>query len=115
MENRKGKKKEKELGLQVVTAILSPLCLYGGHRKTKLPLLHNSRIHAPKGHFGNSHRSTIGRKPGDRTLLHLDASLATPTGVLRFEVSQRTQTPYPPAESSVLDLWLNEETLTVLW
>jgi hypothetical protein len=48
-------------------------------------------------------------------LLHLDASLATPTGVLRFEVSQRTQTPYPPAESSVLDLWLNEDTLTVLW
>jgi hypothetical protein len=36
----------------VVVAILSPLSLYGGYRKTKLPLLHNTRIHAPEGHFG---------------------------------------------------------------
>jgi hypothetical protein len=35
-----------------VVAILSPLSLYGGHRKTKLPLLHNTRIYAPKGTLG---------------------------------------------------------------
>jgi hypothetical protein len=36
-----GREKEKsnELGFHVVTAILSPLSLYGGHWKTKLPLL----------------------------------------------------------------------------
>jgi hypothetical protein len=49
--------------------ILSPLSLYGGNRKTKLPLLHNTRIHTPEGNFGNSHRSTIGRKPDDHTSL----------------------------------------------
>jgi hypothetical protein len=88
MENL-GREKEKanELGFQVVTAILSPLSLYGGNRKMKLPLLHNTRIHAPKGHFGNSHRSTIRRMPGDRTSLHLDASLAIPTRVLLRSLS----------------------------
>jgi hypothetical protein len=99
----------------VVVAILSPLGLYGGNRKTKLPQLHNTRIHALEGHFGNSHRSTIRRMPGDRTSLHLDASLATPMCVLCFEVSRRTQIPPPPAESSVLALWLNQGTSTVLW
>jgi hypothetical protein len=66
-----------------MTVILSPLSLYGGNRKTKLPLLHNTRIHAPKGHFGNSHRNTIRQMLGDRTSLSLDASLAIPTCVLR--------------------------------
>jgi hypothetical protein len=86
-ENRKGKKKANELEFQVVAAILSPLSLYGGNRKMKLPLLHNTRIHAPEGHFRNSHCSTIRRMPGDRTSLHLDARLAIPTRVLCFEVS----------------------------
>jgi hypothetical protein len=66
-----GREKEKanELGFQVVVAILSPLSLYGGNRKMKLPLLHNTRIHAPEGHFGNSRRSTIGRMPATATCL----------------------------------------------
>jgi hypothetical protein len=37
----------------VVASILSPLSLYGGNRKTKLPLLHNTWIHTPEWHFGN--------------------------------------------------------------
>jgi hypothetical protein len=96
-------------------AILSPLSLYGGNRKTKLPLLHESKIHAPEGHFGNSRRSTIGRMPGDRTSLHLDVSLAIPTCVLCFEVSQRARSPSLPTEPPVLALWLNQGTPTILW
>jgi hypothetical protein len=46
----------------VIVAILSLISLYGGNRKTKLSLLHNTRIHAPEGHFGNSRRCTIGRR-----------------------------------------------------
>jgi hypothetical protein len=39
-ENRKGKiGKPNELGFQEVAAILSPLGLYGGNRKFKIPLL----------------------------------------------------------------------------
>jgi hypothetical protein len=47
-----------------------------------------------EGEIGNlSHRS-IGRMPGDRNLLSLEASLAIPTRVLRFEVSRlRRRTP----------------------
>jgi hypothetical protein len=93
-----------------MAAILSPLSIHGDSRKTKLPLLHNTRIHAPEGHFGNIHCSTIGQMPGDRTSLSLDASLAIPTRVLRFEASRRAQIPSPPAEPSVLVLWLNRVT-----
>jgi hypothetical protein len=42
-----------------------------------------------EGGFGSLHVFTIGRMPGDRNLLSLDASLAIPTRVLRFEASQR--------------------------
>jgi hypothetical protein len=35
-----------------MAAILSPLSIYGDSRKTKLPLLHNTWIHAPEGHLG---------------------------------------------------------------
>jgi hypothetical protein len=42
-----------------------------------------------EGGFGNLRNIFIGRMPGDRNLLSLDASLAIPTRVLRFEVSQR--------------------------
>jgi hypothetical protein len=93
-----------------MAAILSPLSTYGDNRKTKLPLLHKTRIHAPEGHFGNSCRSTIGQMPGDRTSLSLDASLAIPTRVLRFEASRRARIPYPPAEPPVLVLWFNQVT-----
>jgi hypothetical protein len=66
-----------------MAAILSPLSMYGDSQKTKLPLLHNTRIHTLEGHFGK----TIEQMPGNRTSLSLDASLAIPTRVLRFEAS----------------------------
>jgi hypothetical protein len=92
-----------------MAAILSPLSLYGGNRKTKLAtLLHNTRIHAPEGHFGNSRCSTIGQMPGDRTSLSLNASLAISTHVLRFEVSRHARIPSPPVKPPVLVLWLNK-------
>jgi hypothetical protein len=93
-----------------MAAILSLLSLYRGNRKTKLPLLHNSRIHTPEGHFGNSRRSTIGRMPDDRTSLSLDTSFAIVTCVLWFKVSRRTQILSSPAEPLVLVLWLNQVT-----
>jgi hypothetical protein len=42
-----------------------------------------------EGGFGSLHVFTIGRIPGDRNLLSLDASLAIPTRVLRFDASRR--------------------------
>jgi hypothetical protein len=93
-----------------MVAILSPLSIYGGNRKTKLPLLHNTTIHASEGHFGNSRHSTIRRMPGDRTSLNLDASLAIPMRVLSFEASRRARIPSPPIEPTVLVLWLNQVT-----
>jgi hypothetical protein len=48
--------------------ILSPLGLYGGNQKMKLPLLHETRIHIPEGPFGKLRLNTIGRMPGDRKL-----------------------------------------------
>jgi hypothetical protein len=38
-----------------------------------------------EGGFGSLHVFTIGRMPGDRNLLSLDARLAIPTRVLRLE------------------------------
>jgi hypothetical protein len=69
----KGKRKRKiakqnELGFQEMVSILSPLGLYGGNRKTKLPLKPNTRIHAPEGTFGKLWRRSIGRMPSDRKL-----------------------------------------------
>jgi hypothetical protein len=47
-----------------------------------------------EGEIGNLCHRSIGRMPGDRNLLSLDASLAIPTRVLRFEVSElRRRTP----------------------
>jgi hypothetical protein len=49
------------------------------------------------GGFGSLQIFSIGRMPGDRTLLSLDASLAIPTRVLRFEDSGlRRRTPVRP-------------------
>jgi hypothetical protein len=74
-----------------------------------------------KGGFGSLQIFSIGRMPGDRTLLSLDASLAIPTRVLRFEVSELCRrTPVRPtgqthrsdrsgaaaSPSSVLRSWL---------
>jgi hypothetical protein len=41
------------------------------------------------GEFGSLRIFFIGRMLGDRNLLSLDASLAIPTRVLRFEASRR--------------------------
>jgi hypothetical protein len=48
-----------------MAAILSTLGLYGGNRKTKLPLRPNTRIHAPEGPFCKLYPCTIGRMPSD--------------------------------------------------
>jgi hypothetical protein len=42
-----------------------------------------------EGKFGRLQTLFIGWIPGDRNLLSLDASLAIPTRVLRFEASRR--------------------------
>jgi hypothetical protein len=73
----------------------------------KLPLLHSTRIHAPKGHFGNCRHSTIRQIPGNRTLLHLNTSFTIQTRVFYFEASQHVRITSPPAELSVLAVWLN--------
>jgi hypothetical protein len=50
-----------------------------------------------KGGFGSLQAFSIGRMPSDRNLLSLDASLAMPTRVLRFEDSGlRRRTPVIP-------------------
>jgi hypothetical protein len=50
-----------------------------------------------EGEFGSLCHHSIGRMPGDRNLLNLDASLAISTRVLRFEVSElRGRTPVRP-------------------
>jgi hypothetical protein len=99
-----------------MAAILSPLGLYGGNRKSKIPLLANEGYMPLEGEIENLCHRSIGRMPSDRNLLSLDASLAIPTRVLRFEVSRlRRRTPVrsvptkedvvaPP--SSVLRSWL---------
>jgi hypothetical protein len=49
------------------------------------------------GEFGNLCHRSIGRMPDDRNLLSLDASLAIPTRVLRFDFSRlRRHTPVRP-------------------
>jgi hypothetical protein len=120
-----------------LAAILSPLRLYGGNRKSKIPFSNNYRYKPLKGGFGRLEAFSIGRIPGDRNLLSLDASLAIPTRVLRFEDSGlRRRTPAmsvlltgqndthrsdPPVSpvwhcystifgSSVLALWINQGT-----
>jgi hypothetical protein len=80
-------RKENELGFQGLAAILSPLRLYGGNRKSKIPFSNNYGYKPLKGGFGRLEAFSIGRVPGNRNLLSLDASLATPTRVLRFEDS----------------------------
>jgi hypothetical protein len=69
-----------------MAAILSPLGLYGGNQKSKMPLLANQGCMPLEGEFRNLCHRSIGRMPSDANLLSLDASLAIPTCVLRFEV-----------------------------
>jgi hypothetical protein len=80
-----------------LAAILSPLGLYGGNRKSKIPFSNNYGYKPLKGGFGSLHVFAIGRMPGDCTLRSLDASHAIPTRVLRFKVSGlRRRTPVRP-------------------
>jgi hypothetical protein len=60
-----------------------------------------------EGKFRNLCHRSIGRMPGDRNLLSLDASLAIPTRVLRFEVSGlRCRTPIRPVPTGQTGLEL---------
>jgi hypothetical protein len=80
-----------------MAAILSPLVLYEGNQKSKITLLANYGYMPLEGEFGNLCHRSIGRMPSDHILLSLDASLAIPTHVLRFEVSGlRHRTPVRP-------------------
>jgi hypothetical protein len=77
-----------------MATILSPFGLYGGNRKTKLPLKPNTRIHAPRGTLGIFVFAPSNGCPATANLLSLDTSLAIPTRVLCFEVSGlRCRTP----------------------
>jgi hypothetical protein len=62
-----------------------------------------------EGGFGSLHVFTIGRMPSNRNLLSLDASLAIPTCVLRFEASRRRRpgrSDRPPwAVRPARDIW----------
>jgi hypothetical protein len=69
----------------------APKRLCGGTQKTKLPLLNKQGYKPLKGEFGSLQIFFIGQMPDDRNLLSLDASLAIPTCVLRFEASRRQQ------------------------
>jgi hypothetical protein len=80
-----------------MAAILSPHGLYGGNRKSKIPLLNNLGNKTLNGGFGSLQVFSIERMPGDRNLLSLDASLVIPTRVLRFKDSGlRRRTPVRP-------------------
>jgi hypothetical protein len=118
-------RKANELGFQVLADILSPHGLYGGNRKSKIPLLNNYGYKPLKGGFGSLQIFSIGRMPSDRTSRSLDASLAIPTCVVRFEASGalRPQTgqigspnlsgrfwPDSHARSSASALWLSRVT-----
>jgi hypothetical protein len=70
-----------------LAAILSPLRLYGGNRKSKIPFSNNYGYKPLKGGFGRLEAFSIGRMPGDHNLLSLDASLVIPTRVLCLEDS----------------------------
>jgi hypothetical protein len=65
------------------------MSIYGGTQKTKLPSPNNKGYKPLKGGFGSLRNFFIGRMPGDRNLLSLDASIAILTRVLRFEASRR--------------------------
>jgi hypothetical protein len=80
-------RKTNEPGFQELAAILSPLGLYGGNRTSKIPHSNNYGYKTLKGGFGRLESFSIGQMPGGRNLLSLDASLAIPTCVLRFEDS----------------------------
>jgi hypothetical protein len=61
-----------------------------------------------EGGFGKLQILSIGRMPGDRTLLSLDASHAIPTRVHHFEVSGlRRRTPVRPTGQTGLELLLH--------
>jgi hypothetical protein len=66
--NGKEIRKANELGFQEMAAILSPLGLYGGNLKTKLPLRPKLGYTPTKGTLGNCLHNTMRRMPSDRKL-----------------------------------------------
>jgi hypothetical protein len=87
-----------------LAAILSPHGLYGGNRKSKIPFPNNYGYKPLKGGFGSLQAFSFRRMPDDRNLLSLDASLAIPTLVLRFEDSRlRRRTPVRPVPTGQTD------------
>jgi hypothetical protein len=84
-------------GSKRLAAILSPHGLYGGNQKFKIPFPTNQGNKPLKGSFGSLQVFSLGQMSGDRNLLSLDASLAIPTRVLRFEdFGLRLRTPVRP-------------------
>jgi hypothetical protein len=92
-ENRKAN----ELGSKRWVPSSHPLGYMEATRKTKLPLRPKLGYTPTKGTLGSCLCNTIGRLPSDQNLPSLDASLAIPTRVLRFEDSKlRRRTPVRP-------------------
>jgi hypothetical protein len=60
--------KPNELGFQQMAAILSPLGLYRGNRKSKIPLLANKGYMPLKGKFKSLCHHSIGWMLSDRKL-----------------------------------------------
>jgi hypothetical protein len=83
--------KSNELASQEIAAILSPHALYGGTESLKYPYLITRDISPSRAVLEVFKFFSIGRMPGDRTLLSLDASHAILTRVLRFEDSGRAR------------------------
>jgi hypothetical protein len=77
-----------------MAAILSPLSIYGDNQKTKIPLKSKLGYTPTKGTLGICLCSTIRRMPDDRPSRSLDASLAIPMRVFRFEASGCEPLPY---------------------
>jgi hypothetical protein len=92
-----------------MAAILSPFSLYGGIRKTKLPLLHN-RTHTPRGTLvKTSYFSSRGHAFAAIRVLPTQAPRSRHVSS-NIEASRRVWIPFLPAEPPVLVLWLNEVT-----
>jgi hypothetical protein len=116
-ENRLGKiAKQNDLWFQEAAAIRSPLGLYGGNRKTKLPLRPNTRIHAPEGPFVNF---VVAPSDGCSAIVNLlshDASLAISMGVIHFELSGLCCcTPVRPGPLTVRSVRCSCTSVFVLW
>jgi hypothetical protein len=87
-----------------LAAILSPLGLYGGNRKSKIPFSNNYGYKPLKGGFGRLEAFSIGQMPGDATCLtstqalrsrHVSSALKIPSCVIAHR-SDRCSSPVRP-------------------